>query len=405
MRFAVVPIVILLLLPVVAHADDKPVLKKEFRPIYAGTVGPPHFFLEHRELRRPRVGLALSGGGARALAQLGVLRALEDNGIPIDFIAGTSMGSVIGGLYAAGYTARQLEEIIKNIPWGELMVDTPPRNTLFIAQKAERDRSYLQIRFNGWKPYIPPALTPGQKLITILTDLTMRANYRASSNFDNLRVPFRAIATDLYSGREIVIADGELAEAMRASVAVPLLLAPVSRDSLLLVDGGLVNNIPVSVVRRQNIDIVIAVDATSKLRGHTQLNAPWEVADQVTSIMQRRNNEAQRLAANILIMLEGEERTSMDFANLDSLFAAGYRATIEQMDELKKALQRSPAINGASGPGDGAPIAFSRVTTSEDTASAAAKMLTGPGGGRIDVGELLFNRKLCRGARPMVRSA
>lgn len=338
MRFFIIYFACLLTMGPYAVAGDEPSKRKEFLPSYDKKVGPPHFFLEHRELRRPRIGLALSGGGARALAQVGVLLALEDNNIPIDFIAGTSMGSVIGGLYAAGYSARQLVDITKNIPWGELMVDTPPRTALFIAQKAERDRSYLQIRFNGLKPYIPPALTAGQRLISILTDLTMRANYRASANFDNLRIPFRAVATDLYSGKEIIIADGELAEAMRASVAFPLLLTPMPRDSMLLVDGGLVNNIPVSVARSQNLDIVIAVDATSKLRDRTQLNAPWEIADQVTSIMQRRHNEAQRRAADVLIMLEDEERTSMDFSNLDSLFAAGYRAALAQMGKLRNAV-------------------------------------------------------------------
>lgn len=338
MRFVGIIILLLFFASPALDAGDLPSKKREFHPPYAATVGPPYFFLEHRELQRPRVGMALSGGGARCLAQVGVLLALEEHGIPLDFIAGTSMGSVIGGLYAAGYSARQMMEITKNIRWNELMVDTPPRTTLFIAQKAERDRSYLQMRFNGLKPYIPPALTPGQKLMSILTDLTMRANYRASANFDNLRIPFRAVATDLYSGREIVLADGELAEAMRASVAVPLLLAPVPRDTMLLLDGGLVDNIPVSVVRRHNIDLVIAVDATSKLRDRTQLGAPWEVADQVTSIMQRDHNDEQRRAADILIAFEDEKRTSMDFSNLDSLFDAGYRAGLAKMADLKRKL-------------------------------------------------------------------
>jgi len=360
MRFYSILFACSLVLPQVVHAGDPPLRKKEFQPAYGGTSGPPHFFLEHRELRRPTVGLALSGGGARALAQVGVLLALEENGIPIDFIAGASMGSVIGGLYAAGYSARQMMDITKAIPWGELTEDAPPRTALFIAQKAERDRSYLQIRFNGFKPYIPPALTPGQKLINILTDLTMRANYRASANFDNLRIPFRAVATDLYSGREIIIADGELAEAMRASVAVPLLLAPVPRDSMLLVDGGLVDNIPVSVVRRHHLDVVIAVDATSKLRDRTQLNAPWEVADQVTSIMQRGHNDAQRRAADVLIRLEEEQRTSMDFFNLDSLFAAGYRAALAKLKEIQERLQSRDKKQNAATHADGEWLQFSR---------------------------------------------
>jgi len=341
MRFVVPILTFLLPFVVVSLVASQTHQQRLFQLPYGARVGPPHYFLEHRELRRPQVGLALSGGGARSLAQAGVLLALEENDIPIHFIAGTSMGSVIGGLYAAGYSATQIMEIIKRIPWDALIVDTPLRTTLFIAQKAERDRSYLQVRFNGFKPYIPPALTPGQQLINILTDLTMRANYRASANFDYLRIPYRAVATDLYSGKKIVIADGDLAEAMRASVAVPLLFAPVQRDSMLLLDGGLVDNIPVSVVRQHDVDLVIGVDTTAKLRRPNQLDAPWEIADQVTSIMQRDHNDAQRRAADVLIRLDGEPRASMDFSNLDSLFAAGHRAAMALMAEIKSKLSNT----------------------------------------------------------------
>jgi NTE family protein len=218
-----------------------------FTPRLDRAAGPPNYFLSHRQLSRPRVGLALSGGGARALFQIGVLQALEANNIPIDFIAGTSMGSVVGGLYAAGYNAAQLHDIALEIPWDDITVDTPPRTSLFLAQRQERERAFLQVRFRGRKPYIRPAITAGQKLLTVLTDLTMRANYRAGAGFDLLRIPFRAVATDLYSGESVIIADGDLAEAMRASVAVPFLFAPAPRGDMLLIDGGLLNNIPVDV--------------------------------------------------------------------------------------------------------------------------------------------------------------
>jgi NTE family protein len=312
---------------------------RRFLPRLAKEIGPPNYFLLHRELARPRLGLALSGGGARALSQIGMLQVLEEHNLPIDFIVGTSMGSIIGGLYAAGYSAKQLREIIHNIPWDDINVDTPPRTSLFLAQKQERNRAFLQVRFRGFKPYIPPALNAGQKLLTVLTELTMRANYRASSGFDNLRIPFRAVTTDLYSGKQILISDGDLAEAMRASVAIPFLFAPVPRGSMLLADGGLVNNIPVDVAR-QFTDIVIAVDATSKLRDKQHLNAPWEIADQVTTIMQRDQNEAQRQKADVLITIGEESRTSTDFTNLDSLIDLGYRLTLEQLDKIRRLLQQ-----------------------------------------------------------------
>ncbi len=313
-----------------------------FTPRLDRVAGPPNYFLPHRELSRPRVGLALSGGGARALFQIGVLQALEENGIAIDFVAGTSMGSVVGGLYAAGYNVTQLYDIALTIPWDDITVDTPPRTSLFLAQRQERERAFLQVRFRGLKPYIPPAITAGQKLLTVLTDLTMRANYRASAGFDHLRIPFRAMATDLYSGKEIAISDGDLAEAMRASLAVPFLFSPLSRGDMLLADGGLVNNIPVNVVR-QHASIVIAVDASSKLRDKDNLNSPWELADQISTIMQRDENEAQREKADVVIMLDEPGRTSSDFSAIDSLIELGYRKTLEQIGKIQQLTQQRPA--------------------------------------------------------------
>lgn len=313
-----------------------------FTPRLDRIAGPPNYFLQHCELSRPRVGLALSGGGARALFQIGVLQALEENGIAIDFIAGTSMGSVVGGLYAAGYSVTQLYDIALTVPWNDITVDTPPRTSLFLAQRQERERAFLQVRFRGVKPYIPPAITAGQKLMTVLTDLTMRANYRASAGFDHLRIPFRAIATDLYSGKEIVINDGDLAEAMRASLAVPFLFSPLSRGDLLLADGGLVNNIPVDVVRR-HADIVIAADASSKLRDKDHLSSPWELADQISTIMQRDENEAQRQKADVVITLDEPGRTSSDFAAIDSLIESGYRKTLEQIGKIQQLTRPRPA--------------------------------------------------------------
>jgi NTE family protein len=330
--------------PPITRSDDLPRQSETriFSPHLAQVSGPPHYFLAHRELARRRVGLALSGGGARALFQIGVLRALEERGVAIDFIAGTSMGSVIGGLYAAGYNARQLREIVKTIPWDDITVDMPPRTNLFLAQRQERERAFVQVRFRGLKPYIPPAIAAGQKLLDLLNDLTMRANYRASAGFDRLRIPFRAIATDLYSGNQIVIADGDLAEAMRASIAVPFLFAPARRGDMLLADGGLLNNIPVDVVQ-QHVDVVIAVDATSKLRDKEHLNSPWEIADQLTTIMQRDEDEAQRLKADVVIRLDEPGRNSLDFSAIDSLIDLGYRETMAQMAAIQNLAQNPTA--------------------------------------------------------------
>jgi len=333
-------IILTLLLPILFF---DPILGKESEidTLYLNfkdTNRPPMSFIPHKSLNRPKIGLALSGGGARGLAQIGVLHILEENKIPIDFIVGVSMGSVVGGLYAAGYSPTQIQEIVKKINWDEIIIDKPPRSSLFISQKEQRDRPILQIRFKNFKPVIPQSLTAGQKLSSILTDITMRVAYQSSSNFDNLKVPFRALACDLISGQKVLIKDGNLAEAMRASATFPLIFSPVQKDSMLLVDGGLINNIPVDEVREAGVDLVIAINTTSNLHVKSQLQAPWVIADQVTTIMQREKNKEQQKNADVLIQLNMENRKSGDFLNIDELIIAGREEANKKITQIKNSL-------------------------------------------------------------------
>ncbi len=301
---------------------------------FGKTDAPPFCFVPHKLTKRPKIGLALSGGGARGFAQIGVLQVLEENNIPIDIIVGSSMGSIIGGLFAAGYSAQQIEKLAQGIDWSTIMVDKPPRTSLFVGQKQEGGRAILQIRFKGLKPAIPQAITPGQKLAYILTNLTLTANYPTSSDFDQLKIPFRALACDLITGQRILIDKGNLAVAMKASSAVPLLFTPVALDTLLLVDGGLVNNIPVDEVRDFNVDLVIGVDTVSKLRDRSKLGAPWEIADQVTTIMQREKNADQRAKADILIQVDLDDFKSDSFQQIDEVIEAGRNAALQKIDQI-----------------------------------------------------------------------
>ena len=301
-------------------------------------------FLPQKELYRLRIGVALSGGGARGISQIGVLQVLEENNIPIDAIVGTSMGSIIGGLYAAGYSPEELAAIIKSIQWQQILRDKPSRRNLFIGKKQEQDRLLFQIRLDGLKPYIPPALTPGQRLQTILSELAMNSLYASSISFDRFRIPFRAISTDLYSGEKVVLAEGDLAEAMRASLSFPLLFTPVPLNGKLLVDGGLLDNIPVDEVRRLGVDMVIAVDASSNLRKPGQLNAPWEIADQVTSIMQRDRSQLSREKADVLIRVNDPDRTNIDFSDIDGLIALGRQEALRQLPRIQDEIRRFEAV-------------------------------------------------------------
>ncbi|MBN1348872.1 patatin-like phospholipase family protein [candidate division KSB1 bacterium] len=319
---------------------------------FSSMINPPRAFIPYKQLEHPRIGLALSGGGARCICQIGVMQVLEENNIPIDHIVGTSMGSVIGGLYAAGYKLNNIVTILNRIKWDDIIIDKTPRSTLFLSQKQERERHLLQLRFSSFKPYIPAGLSPGQTITNILTDLTMRAPFGTLTDFSELKIPFQAVATDLISGKQIILKNGNLAEAMCASLAFPLLFTPVRQDSMLLVDGGLTNNIPVSETFACGADIVIAVDATSDLRPEENIQLPWEVVDQATSIMQRAKNQEQRELADLTLRFENSKRLSSDFSNLDSVVECGRKMALDHLDQLKqliheKTLERSKASTNA----------------------------------------------------------
>lgn len=277
---------------------------------------------------RPKVGLVLSGGGGRGVSQIGVLRALERHRIPVDLIVGASFGSVVGGLSAAGYTSAEIESIAVATNWGELLSfsEETKRTDLFVGQREAYPVGYLVIRFEGLEPVIPSSISGGQRLSNYFSDLTLQAPYHPDPTFDDLRIPFRAVSTDLISGSRVILDRGSLAEAMRASVTVPLLYSPLERDSLHLVDGGLISNIPVDVARSLGCDIVIAVNTTSSMRTGDQLSAPWEIADQIISIMMQESNRRQIAMADIVISPETGDRIVSDFSGIDSLILAGERA-------------------------------------------------------------------------------
>ncbi len=289
---------------------------------------------------RPRVGLVLSGGGSRGMFHIGVLKALEKNHIPIDLIVGTSIGSVIGGLYASGYSPDEIWQIMKSIQWKDIYRDETQRTALYMGQKGEQDRYLLPIRFNHGKPYIPESYSPGQKILNLLTDLVLKAQYQAANSFDNLKIPFRAVCTDLVSGRMVALKDGDLAEAMSASSAFPLLFSPVHRDSMLLVDGGLRSNLPVSVARNAGVDVVIAVDVSANLRKLNEISAPWEIVDQATTIMSVLSKRMESQSADILIHPELGALLNSDFSKIDSLVWLGQAQTEKYLPQIRTLLGR-----------------------------------------------------------------
>lgn len=286
-------------------------------------------------LDRPQIGLALSGGGARGLAQIGVLKVFEKNGIRIDAIAGTSIGAIIGGLYAVGYTATEIESLVCQIKWDEIIRDKPSRHQLFLGQKEQRSRYIFQIRLKGYAVDIRSALTSGQKLTTMLSDLVLHSPYPVTHDFDNLHVRYRAVTTDIISGKKVVLKSGSIIEAMRASMAIPLLFTPVPYDSMLLVDGGLVQNLPTSEVKSMNTNLVIAIDTSSKLRDKQSLSAPWEIADQVTTIMHHEHLLNQSHLADLSIFPNLPNISNTDFNQIQTIIQAGEEAAKKIIPDLE----------------------------------------------------------------------
>ncbi|MBE0570559.1 MAG: patatin-like phospholipase family protein [Ignavibacteriaceae bacterium] len=312
---------------------------QEAKTIYlkTKTINLPYGLNQNVLETEPVIGLALSGGGARGFAQIGVIRALEEAGINIGAIAGTSMGSIIGGIYASGFTVDEMDSIVMDTDWDKLLLINNPseRRELFVDQKINEDRSLFTVRLNGFSPVLPTSFNEGIRLSNYLTLLCLSSPVISENSFDDLFIRYRAVCTNLIDGNPVILSSGSLARAMRASSSVSFLLAPIIVDSLTLVDGGLVSNIPVNAVLDMGVNYVIAVNTTSNLRNDEELELPWNIADQVVSIPMKRLEQAELLNANFHLQPNLNRWSSTDFINIDSLILAGYHYTKRLVPAIK----------------------------------------------------------------------
>jgi NTE family protein len=279
---------------------------------------------------RPRIGLVLSGGGARGAAHIGVIRALEEMHIPVDAVAGTSMGAVVGGLYAAGLNGSEIERVFRALDWQDLLRDRAPRKDLVYRRKQD-DRSFLASGGLGIRAdtgvVLPLGLVQGQKITQVLRNATMRV--ADVQDFDKLPTPFRALATDLENGDAVVLRSGDLATVLRASMSAPGVLAPVEIGGRLLVDGGLVDNLPVDLAREMGVDVVIAVDVSFPLARREGLESPLDVTNQMIGIMVRRGtlpSRAMLTGRDVLIEPDLGRMNAIDFARMPQVVVAGEAA-------------------------------------------------------------------------------
>ncbi len=242
---------------------------------------------------RPRIGLVLGGGGARGAAHIGVLRELERQRVPIDAIAGTSMGAIVGGLYAIGKSPDELEELVTTLDWVASMRDTPSREHLSFRRKLE-DETYpitaeLGISRDGLE--LPMGAVEGQRLSLLLRELTIDVSH--IGDFDDLPIPFRAVATNIETGDAHVMGEGDLAQAIRASMSVPAIFAPAEIDGQLFVDGGIASNLPVEVMQAMDVDIIIAVDVEFPLYPAEALTSAVKISEQMITILMRQETLRQ----------------------------------------------------------------------------------------------------------------
>ncbi len=290
---------------------------------------------------RKTVGLALSGGGANGMAQVGVLKALEEENITVDAIAGTSIGAVIGGLYSAGYNADDLEKIALEIPWEELLSlenDAPRANT-FLEQQKIRDRATIAIRFENFKLVIPKSLSSSQKLTRVLDLLSMNALYHPAGSFSSLPISFRAVTTDLVSGKRVTLLDGALSEAMLASSTIPVIFEPVELGKQKLADGGLVANLPVDELENASVGYKIGVDTRGSMYTLAEdIDIPWQAADQTMTILIELQYPRQLEKADLVIAPDVGNNPAIDFSKLPELIDAGYKSGKALAGKIRKAV-------------------------------------------------------------------
>lgn len=290
-------------------------------------------------VKRPKVAVVFSGGGAKGMAHIGVLKVLEKAGIPIDIVTGTSMGSIIGGLYAAGYRADELSRMVNEQDWTFVLSDKEnplkeslsnrkKQNTYFLSKVLAIDTKGRMTGMNG--------LIEGKNLNSLFTQLTR--HYPDSMSFDKLAIPFACVATNIMDNTEYVFRSGRLAEAMRASMAIPGVFSPVYKGEKVLVDGGLKNNYPVDVAREMGADFVIRVTLQSKPRTANQIMSTRHVLGQIVDINCKNKYDSNLKQTDIHISVDTKGGAVMGFtkAAVDSLICRGEQTAMKQWDELMK---------------------------------------------------------------------
>lgn len=273
---------------------------------------------------KPKVGVVLSGGGAKGLAHIGVLKVLEEAGVEVSYIGGTSMGAIVGGLYAAGYSATELDSIFRSLDADALLRDFTPRGSKNFFEKRNDEMYALQLPFQKFRIGVPTAFSKGLYNYTTVNQLTN--HIRHIRDFNKLPIPFVCIATDVETGQEVVLKNGVLADAVLASGAFPSLYNPVEIDGRLLIDGGVTNNYPIEEVKKMGADIIIGVDVQDPLKNRDQIKGATGILVQINNYQMIQKMEAKRKATDIYIKPDISEFSVVSFEDGKAIIQEGEEA-------------------------------------------------------------------------------
>ncbi len=285
-----------------------------------------------------KVGLVLSGGGAKGFAHVGVLKVLEEAGVRIDYIAGTSMGSIVGALYASGYNANELDSILRVHDFNALIQNELPRSSFSFYQKENMGKYAISLPVKDWKIGLPSAISSGQNVFNLLSQLTEHVH--TINDFSKLPIPFFCVATNLETGQEVVLDHGFLPEAIRASGSFPSLLAPIEIDGNILVDGGIVDNYPVEKLKAKGVDVIIGVDVQGKLLKNIDLNSAPKILMQIAHFQMLEDLDAKIKMTDIYLSPDISNFNDFSFDKQMEIMKVGEDAARDRLYELKKIAAR-----------------------------------------------------------------
>ena len=284
---------------------------------------------------RPKIGLVLSGGGARGWAHVGVLKWFEEHRIPVDYIAGTSMGGLVGAMYAMGASPGEIKQIGKELDWDKALSGPPSFDELSFRRKEDQREYPSDIELGAGKGInLPSGVNPGHNIGLIFDQLTLP--YATLRNFDNLPIPFRCVATDMLDAREVVFQSGSLSKALRATMSIPGVFTPVEINNMVLADGGLLNNIPTDVAREMGADIIIAINVGTPLGTREDIQTLPGMLSQIIGVATIESDRRHLKLANLAITPDLGRFTLLDFKEVEAISELGYKAASQNATALEE---------------------------------------------------------------------